>query len=567
MTRNITSADLSGLKLSRTMEEQLLEHVRLGCGFSNATDTALRRRNLIQATAGFPYVQPTDLGWRVWAILRTRTLEALHANALFVTGLVEQLESGQGLESAHDREVYRRDAYITAARLRQWADVGGRPSPLAAAKYALQLAEWFDRLADDLSENPVSGHPGDVGHAANRRSFRAQHRADSAADVVRAILEIGPASIALIRGHLEALGLASGCGAEYMGPIMEEVGARVVADDSQHYGEPRMWELAGDPEDDEQFIAVDWEGESLTDPTTYADAVAAVNEACDALKANGWSVDRSIATEGNLYGARATRGSSARSLFVERVEESEEIQNQSMSDPVDQAREMGRQAALSAATWVTDGNTTAEHVRKVLALIDEGDDASEFLPRMPDLSGEWADELTPIRLWERITGEDHSDAAERAGLGYETLVGSKVDAYANAWEEGVSEAFEPACAAELLKVLPDDELTYIDSEGVSRSALVYLAKSAGDAPYSRYGVRTDDHTPIILAVARIYAESAGELTESILNSAASLVVNDSDEVAVMIVDHGTAEEIALLDADVAEEGRRMSDRDYGDDRS
>lgn len=101
------------------------------------------------------------------------------------------------------------------------------------------------------------------------------------------------------------------------------------------------------------------------------------------------------------------------------------------------------------------------------------------------------------------------------------------------------------------------DLTYTDDDGVERFALDYLAIGAGDAPGSRYGTRSDEHTPIILAVARIFAESSGELTTSTLDSAASLVVNDSDGVATMIVDHGTDDDRDLLDDDVIAAAREQ----------
>jgi hypothetical protein len=122
-----------------------------------------------------------------------------------------------------------------------------------------------------------------------------------------------------------------------------------------------------------------------------------------------------------------------------------------------EARELGQQAARDAASWVVDGNTSSGHVARMIRWFDDGDSqADDHLPTMPSLSGEWADDATAIKLYEQITGLDHSEREEAAGLGYETLVGSVVDALANAWEEAVSETFAPECERILRAALPDD---------------------------------------------------------------------------------------------------------------
>jgi hypothetical protein len=95
---------------------------------------------------------------------------------------------------------------------------------------------------------------------------------------------------------------------------------------------------------------------------------------------------------------------------------------------------------------VADGNTSAEHIVRVLAMLDDGDpQAEEYLPAMPNLSGEWADAPTPASLYEEIVGASFHDAMNDAGLASETLVGLVADAIADAWEAGVSSTFEPEC--------------------------------------------------------------------------------------------------------------------------
>lgn len=106
--------------------------------------------------------------------------------------------------------------------------------------------------------------------------------------------------------------------------------------------------------------------------------------------------------------------------------------------PQCEAYAMGQQAAATAASWAADGNTTQEHIRRVLAMIEEGDPAAEqLLPRRPDLSGEYADAPTPTSVARDIVGEDASPDV--------------VDVIAAAWAEGVSDTFQGACEAELLR--------------------------------------------------------------------------------------------------------------------
>src|SRR3954453_10754134 len=94
-----------------------------------------------------------------------------------------------------------------------------------------------------------------------------------------------------------------------------------------------------------------------------------------------------------------------------------------------EAYELGVQAAIAAASWVLDGNTPQDHIARMVAMLDAGDpEVYDFLPAMPDLSGEWADDPTPDSLYAEITGDSYSEALDAAGLAGETLVGSVADA-------------------------------------------------------------------------------------------------------------------------------------------
>jgi hypothetical protein len=111
------------------------------------------------------------------------------------------------------------------------------------------------------------------------------------------------------------------------------------------------------------------------------------------------------------------------------------------------AREMGREAARNAASWVLDGNASAEHYQRLLTMLEEGDPAAEFyLPRRPNLSGEWAGDPTPMSVAE--------DAVRGYGEAVE-LVPDTVDLVADAWEEGVDATFEPECERLLRAALLD----------------------------------------------------------------------------------------------------------------
>lgn len=111
----------------------------------------------------------------------------------------------------------------------------------------------------------------------------------------------------------------------------------------------------------------------------------------------------------------------------------------------ERAREAGREAARRAATWLTDGNTDRAMAARLLVMIREGDPAADsYFPRRPDLSGEWADAPTPRSLAEEIIRTDE-------------LPDELPTELADAWEEGCSEAWEPALEAELRTFLGEQD--------------------------------------------------------------------------------------------------------------
>lgn len=122
------------------------------------------------------------------------------------------------------------------------------------------------------------------------------------------------------------------------------------------------------------------------------------------------------------------------------------------------AYQLGADAAHAAASWAIDGNTSPEHIARMVAMFDAGDPALwDYLPARPDLSGEWADSETPASLYASVTGLDASDA-DPEDISY----------LADAWEAGVSEAFGTECER-IIRAAASDEADETEAEGVSIS--------------------------------------------------------------------------------------------------
>jgi hypothetical protein len=99
-----------------------------------------------------------------------------------------------------------------------------------------------------------------------------------------------------------------------------------------------------------------------------------------------------------------------------------------------EAFDRGVEDAVAAASWIIDGNTPQDSIRRVIELIDAGDDLDVYLPRRPNLSGEYADDLTPIGLVRAITGQHIDDVSPE-----------DAEALCDAYEEGVAETFDVEC--------------------------------------------------------------------------------------------------------------------------
>lgn len=113
---------------------------------------------------------------------------------------------------------------------------------------------------------------------------------------------------------------------------------------------------------------------------------------------------------------------------------------------IEAVREAGIRAARNAATWIADGTTPTDSIRGMLQGIDECDpvtmDALDAL--RPNLSGEWADDLTPVGLAVDILDMDGCDIPH-----------DDIDTIADAWTQGVDDTFVEACETKLRKQLGD----------------------------------------------------------------------------------------------------------------
>jgi hypothetical protein len=107
------------------------------------------------------------------------------------------------------------------------------------------------------------------------------------------------------------------------------------------------------------------------------------------------------------------------------------------------ARNMGKEAGANFAHWVAQdtfgGRVTRNHkenARAVLESIESGDHTHMDV-RLPNLSGEYADEMTPAKLLEDILWHTDAERGEHTDEVEEAL-----DDICSEWESGVNEGYE-----------------------------------------------------------------------------------------------------------------------------
>lgn len=97
----------------------------------------------------------------------------------------------------------------------------------------------------------------------------------------------------------------------------------------------------------------------------------------------------------------------------------------------DAAYALGVEHAKNAASWLETDDPA-----RLLELMDAGDPrVDEYLPAQPNLSGEFADDPTPLSLARDIIGREDEYA----------YYSEEIDELADAYEAGVSDTFMPEC--------------------------------------------------------------------------------------------------------------------------
>lgn len=110
---------------------------------------------------------------------------------------------------------------------------------------------------------------------------------------------------------------------------------------------------------------------------------------------------------------------------------------------IEGAEALGESAGREAASYVVQGlGSDMAKCWGMLRRLRAGVDVADSLPRLPNLSGEFADDLNPLRLVTTIAGDSVDP----------DLI---IDDLCAAFENGVDESFVIACEAELAKYCGD----------------------------------------------------------------------------------------------------------------
>jgi len=108
------------------------------------------------------------------------------------------------------------------------------------------------------------------------------------------------------------------------------------------------------------------------------------------------------------------------------------------------ARNLGKEAGANCAEWVAmdsfGGRCTRDckkNARAVLDAIEDGSLLDSYDYNLPNLSGEYADEMTPAKLLEYVMWKTDAERGEHTDEVEEAL-----DDICNEWEVGVIEGYE-----------------------------------------------------------------------------------------------------------------------------
>lgn len=107
------------------------------------------------------------------------------------------------------------------------------------------------------------------------------------------------------------------------------------------------------------------------------------------------------------------------------------------------ARNMGKEVGANFAFWVAQdtfgGRVTRNHKEAARAVLEsiESCDHTHMDVRLPNLSGEYADEMTPAKLLEDVMWKTDAERGEHTDEVEEAL-----DDICTEWESGVQEGYE-----------------------------------------------------------------------------------------------------------------------------
>lgn len=165
----------------------------------------------------------------------------------------------------------------------------------------------------------------------------------------------------------------------------------------------------------------------------------------------------------------------AQTFYV--VTEATEATMEATEAQLAQARYLGADAALAAASWLTMNEADAQ------SILDDVDPEVMDRYREPTLTGEWDDVATPEALGNEILGPrpigDNAVTRDEIAANVREILGADgVEALSAAWHEGRDEVWSDALQAHALRVL-GDVIRALDVEQRNERTVNALRTAAG----------------------------------------------------------------------------------------
>lgn len=164
-----------------------------------------------------------------------------------------------------------------------------------------------------------------------------------------------------------------------------------------------------------------------------------------------------------------------------------------------EAYKLGAEHARNAALWVTVERPDPDGIRRLISMIEDGDpEAWDYLPAMPNLSGEWADDPTPLSLARDLTSEDDPSSELQEML-------------TESYEEGVRDTFVLECERHLHKMLgPDPDIDYSSAyQDLALPGVVYRIVRPYDSEHV-IGIMVGDDAEHVLHVDDLHQVKEGD---------------------------------------------------------